>query len=155
MIDLKEKTTKTKEQQNLTGKFYQENVSNMERIIGIGQPLENGDYFQQGDCVIIQLGDENFVDSPTEIKGKKVNTNLVLKGQQNSHALYDGDFDIYMDGEQVYIDVKTFTVLDHVKDENARDHAEHHAQYIPKGKYYVGAVLEFDHLEKMARQVID
>jgi hypothetical protein len=153
MINLKEKKeTKTKE---LTGKFYQENVSNMERIIGIGEPLEEGDYFQQGDCLIIQLGDDNFVNSPKEITGKKVDTNLVLKGQQNSHALYEGDFDIYMDGEQVFIDVKTFTILDHVKDENAREHAEHHAQYIPKGKYYVGAILEFDHLEKIARQVID
>ena len=152
MIELKEKqTVKTQ----LTGKFYQENVSQMQKILGVGVPLEIGDYFQQGDCLIIQIGDENFVNSPKEIKGEKVKTNLVLKGNQNSHALYEGDFDIYMDGEQVYIDVKTFTVLDHVKDENARVHAEHHAQYIPKGKYYVGAVLEFDHLEKMARQVID
>ena len=152
MIELKEKQTVKTE---LTGKFYQENVSDMERIIGMGQGLEKGEYLMQGDCLIIQIGDENFVNSPKEIKGEKVKTNLVLNGNQNSHALYEGDFDIYMDGEQVYIDVKTFTVLDHVKDENARVHAEHHAQYIPKGKYYVGAVLEFDHLEKMARQVID
>lgn len=153
MIELKEKqTTKTKE---LTGKFYQENVSNMQKILGMGEELKEGEYLMQGDCLIIQLGDENFINSPKKITGEKVETNLVLKGQTNSHALYEGDFDIYKDGEQVFIDVKTFTVLDHVKDENYREHAEHHAQYIPKGKYYVGPVIEFDHLEKMARQVID
>lgn len=153
MIELKEKqSVKNKE---LTGKFYQENVSEMQKIIGLGQTLEKGDYLMQGDCLIIQLGDENFKNSPKEITGEKTKTNLVLKGQTNSHALYEGDFDIYKDGDQVFIDVKTYTILDHVKDENYREHAEHHAQYIPAGKYWVGFVLEFDHLEKMARQVID
>lgn len=154
MIELKEKTNKVAEK-GLTGKFYQESVSEMQKTLGIGEQLNEGDYFQQGDCLIIQIGDVNFLNSPDKISGEKVKTNLVLKGQQNSHALYEGEFDIYKNGEQVFIDVKTFTVLDHVRDENARVHAEHHAQYIPKGKYYVGAILEFDHLEKMARQVID
>lgn len=151
MINLKERT----EIKELTGKFYQENVSNMGKIIGMGQKLEKGDYFMQGDCLLIQLGDENFINAPTEIKGKKQKSNLVLKGITNSHALYEGDFDIYNDGENLFIDIKTFAILDHVRDEKTRVHAEHHAQYIPAGKYFFRGVKEFDHFEKISRQVID
>ena len=103
----------------------------------------------------MQLGDKNFINPPSEIKGEKQKSNLVLKGITNSHALYDGEFDIYKDEENLFIDVKTFAILDHVRDEKTRVHAEHHAQYIPAGKYFFRGVQEFDHLEQMARQVID
>lgn len=136
--------------------FVSEKKSETTKILGIGEELKPGDYFQQGDCILAQLGDQNFVDAPTKITGEKVKSNLVLKGMTNSHALYEGDFDIYKDGDNIFVDVKTYTVLDHVRNaDHTREHAEHHGQYIPKGKYFFRGVFETDHLEKLNRQVID
>lgn len=153
MIELKEKVIN----ELLGYKFYQENASEVEKILGIGEPLREGDYFQQGDCILAQLGDTNFIDAPTEIKGEKQSSNIILNGLINSHCLYEGDYEIYKDGEDIYVDVKSFAILDHVKDDKVRSKGadNHHPQYIPAGKYFFRGVLEFDHLEKMARQVID
>jgi hypothetical protein len=152
MIDLKEKS----KLDDLSGiKLYSEEISDIKKILGFGEELKDGDYIMQGDCILAQIGDENFENSPKEITGELSNDNVILKGTINSHALYDGGFDIYRDGEMVFIDVKTFAILDHVRDVKTRSHAEHHQQYIPKGKYYFRGIQEFDHLEKMARQVID
>jgi hypothetical protein len=152
---LEKKAVTTGKSTKLKGKMFQENVSDTKRILGFGEPLQTGDYFQQGDCLLVQLGDSNFENAPTEIKGEKVKHNVVLKGNTNSHALYEGDFEIFDDNGQLYVNVKSFAVLDHVKDTVNHEHAEHHAQYIPKGQYFVKGIMEFDHLEKMARQVID
>lgn len=157
MLELKERLSvkEIKKSTKIEGKMFSEEVSDTSRILGFGERLEEGDYFQQGDCILVQIGDQNFENSPTQIKGSIQKSNVVLKGNTNSHALYGGDFKIYKDGDQIYIDVKSFTVLDHVKDTVNNEHAEHHAQYIPQGKYYVKGLMEFDHLEKMARKVID
>ncbi len=136
-------------------KLYQENVSDTARILGMGEELKKGDYFHHGDCLLVQLGDENFLNAPTKISGTKATSNVVLKGNANSHALYEGDFDIYIDGDNLFVDVKTFAILDHVKDVKTRSHAEHHQQYIPKGQYFFRGIQEWDYLEKMARQVVD
>lgn len=150
MIELQTRATTTEKV-----KLYSESLSHTEKILGFGEELKEGDFFQQGDCMLIQLGDKNFENSPTQITGELTIDNVILKGEVNSHALYDGEFDIYRDGEKIFVDVKTFAILDHVKDAESRSHAEHHAQYIPVGKYYFKGILEFDHLEQMARQVID
>lgn len=162
MLDLLEKVKAVVKEDNKSGldqlsgiKLYQENVSDIKKILGFGEELKKGDYFQHGDVILAQIGDTNFIDSPVEIKGEKVSSNLILKGVNNSHALYEGDFDIYKDGENLFVDVKTFAILEHVKDLESRSKAEHHAQYIPKGRYFLRVIVEFDHLEKMARQVID
>lgn len=153
MIELKENV---KVDAPLTGKFYQENVSNIEKILGMGEELKPGDFFQQGDCALCQLGDKRFNNAPTEIKGELSKDNIILKGITNSHGLYEGEFDIYRDGKHIFIDVKTFAILDHVKEGSRMKSGDnHHAQYIPKGKYFFREILEFDHLEKIARQVID
>lgn len=115
-------------------------------------------YTQQGDCILIKCGNhavfhEEFEDIPegaTKEKG-----NLVLKGNSNSHALFGGKFQLYRHDGRVFIDVKEATVLDHVKDASKQDHAEHHGQWIPPGKYFLGVVMEFDHMKEEARQVID
>lgn len=162
MLDLLEKVKAVVKEDNNSGidklsgiKLYQENISDIKKILGFGEELKKGDYFQQGDCLLIQLGDENFENSPTQITGSKSDDIVILKGNTNSHALYDGEFDIFRDGDMVFVDVKTFAILDHVRDVETRSHAEHHQQYIPKGQYYFKGILEFDHLEKMSRQVID
>lgn len=153
MIELKENV---KLETQLTGKFYQENVSSIEKILGLGEELKPEDFFQQGDCALVQLGDKRFNNAPTEIKGELSKDHIILKGITNSHGLYEGEYDVYRDGKHIFIDVKTFAILDHVKGENREKGGDnHHAQYIPKGKYFFKEVLEFDHLEKIARQVID
>lgn len=153
MLELKEKKQEATKQ--LTGKMFQESLSDTRKILGMGEELKKGDYFQQGDCILVQLGDQNFLNAPTKITGEKQQSNVVLKGNVNSHALYDGEFEIFNDKGQIFVDVKTFAILDHVKDTVNNVHAEHHAQYIPKGQYFLRGVLEFDHLEQMSRQVID
>lgn len=156
MLDLKEKKqVDVKTESKLVGKMFQESLSDTRKILGMGEELKKGDYFQQGDCILVQLGDENFINAPIEITGVKQESNIVLKGNVNSHALYDGEFEIFNDNGQIFINVKSFAILDHVKDTVNNIHAEHHAQYIPKGQYFLRGVLEFDHLEQMSRQVID
>lgn len=152
---LEKKQVKQQVESKLKGKFFNEELSETRKILGMGEELKKGDYFQQGDCILVQLGDENFLNAPTKISGEKQKSNVVLKGNVNSHALYDGDFEIFNDNGQIFVDVKSFAILDHVKDTVNNVHAEHHAQYIPKGQYFLRGVLEFDHLEQMSRQVID
>ena len=151
MIELKEKTAL----QESCKPLFKESESSMQKILGIGEELRKGDYFQQGDCILAQVGDENFKDAPTKISGELQKSNLILKGVNNSHALYEGDFEIYRDDSLLFVKVNTYTVLSHVRDLQSNAWAEHHAQYIPKGEYFLRGILEFDHLEKMARQVID
>jgi hypothetical protein len=113
---------------------------------------------QQGDCLIKKCGTEGvFVDEFTSIPSdaKKVEGNLVLKGSTNSHALYGGKFQLYKSGERLFLKVDETTVLDHVKDLQSKSHAEHHAQYVPPGEYFVDELLEYDHLLEESRRVID
>lgn len=155
MLDLKEKL-EVVVAPKLNGKMYQENVSNIEKILGMGEDLKPGDFFQQGDCALVQIGDTKFIGAPSEITGELSKDNTILKGITNSHALFEGEFDIYRSDKHIFIDVKTFAILDHVKDnDRTKSGDNHHAQYIPKGKYFFREILEFDHLEKLARQVID
>jgi len=126
----------------------------------LGHPEKKWDscYTQQGDCVIKKCGkfstfEREFVEIPKD--AEKVPGNLVLKGGTNSHALYFGDFQIYKKDSVLFIDVKTPTILDHVKDHKHQVRAEHHAQWLPVGKYFVEELLEYDHLKEESRRVVD
>ena len=57
----------------------------------------------------------------------------------------------------IFIDAKTDVTLDHVKDHLSVTpvHAEHHAQVIAAGKYFVAPLMEYDHLKEENRRVID
>jgi hypothetical protein len=115
---------------------------------------------QQGDCVIKRCGVSGyFKDEFSAIPktAKPVKSNLVLKGTTNAHALYGGKFQLYKDGERIFIDVKKPTKLDHVQDHTAKKpkHAEHHAQEIPVGQWFVDELLEYDHMLEESRRVID
>lgn len=103
--------------------------------------------FQQGD-LIIKL---------TEVKqkdfGKKLN-HLILQQSDVSnhkHQLINGDAVLYdvKDGDidQFYLIVKS--------DKIELVHEEHEPINIPKGKYYVYGVREFDPFEDEIRRVID
>lgn len=117
-------------------------------------------YQQQGDVLLKKIGiydvfQKEYSEIPKE--AKPVKTNLVLKGQTNSHALYGGEFEILEHDGVLFIDVKAETTLDHVKDHNSLnpEHAEHHAQKIEVGQYFVSPLYEFDHLKEESRRVID
>lgn len=127
-------------------------------VIGNPEKQWTSSYTQQGDCVVKRCGKfgvslNEFDDIPGEAKLKE--GNLVLKGQTNSHALYFGEFQLYDLNGRVFIDVKTPTILDHVKDHKFQVRAEHHAQWLPVGKYFIDPLLEFDHLLEESRRVVD
>lgn len=116
--------------------------------------------FQQGDVILKRCGasgyfKKEYKDIPKN--AKKVKGNLVLKGQNNSHALYGGKFQIYEAQGTVFLEVTKATKLDHVKDHRVKrpSHAEHHAQTIPVGKYFLDVVMEYDHFLEESRKVID
>lgn len=115
-------------------------------------------YTQQGDCVVKRCGTFNVSNTEYETipsDAEKIEGNLVLKGSTNSHALYFGDFQLYKKDKTIFIDVKTPTILDHVKDHKHQVRAEHHAQWLPVGKYFVSDLLEYDHLLEESRRVVD
>ena len=115
---------------------------------------------QQGDCILKKCGITGvFKDEFQAIPktAKKVTGNLILKGTTNSHALYGGKFQLYKDGERLFVDVKKACELDHVQDHRAKKpkHAEHHSQVIPVGQWFVDELLEYDHMLEESRRVID
>lgn len=116
--------------------------------------------YQQGDVVLKQCGIKGyFVKEFDSIpkSAKPVKGNLLLKGQTNSHALYGGKFQLYKDKDQVFLKVTKETTLDHVQDHLVKKpkHAEHHAQKISVGEYFLSPVMEYDHQLEESRQVID
>lgn len=123
--------------------------------------MENDEYYyMQGDCILKKCGVEDcFTKSYDTIPSdaEKIPGNLILKGQSNSHALYGGKFQLYKKGEQVFLDVLEATTLDHVKDHLSQSpqKAEHHAQVIEIGEYFLSIVQEYDHFKEESRQVID
>jgi hypothetical protein len=115
-------------------------------------------YSQQGDCLIKKIGihgvfEKEYAEIPKD--AKPVAGGLVLKGQSNSHGLFGGKFQILEKDGVRFIRVDEPTVLDHVKDMQSKAHAEHHAQWIPAGEYFVDPVRERDHIAEESRAVID
>ena len=96
-------------------------------------------YIQQGDVLLKQ---EQFAT-----KGmKKVAGTLVHKGQQHHHRLTGGKVQMYTDGKDKFLVVSKAAKF---------THEEHKTLSVPKGKYKVGIVVEYDHLLEESRQVID
>lgn len=123
-------------------------------------PSSSRNYIQQGDTIMVPIGirgvfHKEYKNIPEAAIEQE--TNLVLKGQQNSHALYGGKFEI-MDYDGVrFVRVIENTLLDHVKDHTMLrpNHAEHHAQVIPAGDYFIYQINEYDHIEEENRKIID
>lgn len=131
----------------------------MKNILGTPDSAWTSPYTQQGDCIIKKCGkfdvfevEHESIPSDAALR----QGHLILKGQTNSHALYGGKFQLLEKDNVLFINVDEATVLDHVKDHNgARESAEHHAQWIPKGQYFFDGVLEYDHIKEESRQVVD
>lgn len=116
--------------------------------------------YQQGDCILKRCGTFNyFKEEFNEIpsSAKKIKGNLLLKGANNSHALYGGKFQLYKNKDMIFVDVLKETVLDHVQDHLVKKpkHAEHHSQKIKPGQYFVDELLEYDHALEESRRIID
>jgi hypothetical protein len=113
---------------------------------------------QQGDVLWKCIGihgvfEKEFSSIPKE--AKPTGSNLVLKGANNSHALYGGKFTILEHDGITFLDVLEETTIDHVKDIQTMARAEHHAQTIKPGQYFIDQVNEFDHLLEESRKIID
>jgi hypothetical protein len=117
--------------------------------------------YQQGDCILKRvgkLGVFNLEYDKIPKEAKTVKTNLVLKGTTNSHALYGGKYTLKQTSDgTLFLKVTKATTLDHVKDHNASEpeHAEHHAQLIEPGEYFIAPLMEYDHLKEESRRVVD
>lgn len=121
--------------------------------------------YPQGDCILIRLGFSKsnsakaFKKIPKDAKKQK--SALVLKGTQNSHALFGGKFEIFKlnktdeNGVDTFIKVKEDAVLSHVKDLKTMEQAEHLEQIIEVGEYLVQPLLEMDHIKQEQRRVVD
>lgn len=119
-------------------------------------------YTQQGDCLVKKCGTKGifvteYEDIPVTAKKLPEGSSLVLKGQSNSHALYGGKFSLYLaeSSGTIFVDVEETTVLDHVEDIRTGRKAEHHAQYIPPGKYFIDTVMEYNHIKEESKPLID
>ena len=113
---------------------------------------------QQGDVLVKKIGingvfKKEYKSIPSDAKPTK--SNLVFKGETNSHALFEGDFELLEHEGVKFLKVNKTTVLDHVKDHNTRVRAEHHSQAIHPGDYFIDGVQEYDHLLEESRRVID
>lgn len=131
----------------------------MQNVLGSPDKQWTSPFSQQGDCLIKKIGifdvfETEYEEIPEDTK--EVEGNLVLKGQTNSHALYGGEFVLSEKDGVLFLEVIEPTVLDHVKDHTkGQERAEHHAQWIPVGQYFIDGILEYDHLREESRRVID
>ena len=116
--------------------------------------------YQQGDVILKAIGtfgifEKEYAKIPED--AKEVQGNLLLKGTINSHALYGGGFVLSEKDGVLFLDVIEPTTLDHVKDHRVEspEHAEHHAQVIDVGQYFLSPLMEYDHLKEESRRVVD
>lgn len=117
-------------------------------------------YYQQGDTILKPIGifgvfEKEYAEIPED--AKEIEGNLLLKGNTNSHALYGGEFVLSEKDGVIFLEVIESTILDHVKDHLSAKpkHAEHHAQTIDVGQYFLSPLMEYDHIKEESRRVID
>jgi hypothetical protein len=92
-------------------------------------------YYQAGDVILKQV---------ESTKGKKIASNLLWKGQNHHHRV-KGKFAIKKDGSQIYLESSGCILY----------HEEHKDIKIPKGKYELSIVQEYDHFLEESKNVID
>jgi hypothetical protein len=100
------------------------------------------------DKMLIQQGDV-LIEKVSEIKGKKLNHLTLAEGEATGHhhTVTKGEAELYEYEGTLFLNVKS--------DEAVVTHQEHKAVTLPKGKYKIGRVREYDHFSEEARQVRD
>ena len=128
-------------------------------ILALGSPtIEIVNFIAQGDCIVKKCGTSGvFTKEFSSIPKNATPTgsNLVLKGQQNNHAIYYGEFEVLEKDGVTFLRVDAPCILDHVRDLKTQTHAEHHAMWIPPGEYFIDQLNEYDHLAEESRKLID
>lgn len=79
---------------------------------------------------------------------KKIEGKILAEGEATGHAHKLQYSDVY----EVSPTLRTFIVY---RDDEMVTHEEHKPISIPKGEMNAGRVLEYDHFEEEARQVVD
>jgi hypothetical protein len=98
---------------------------------------------QQGDVIL------KTTITPKKEFGKKLNHLILQKSDISQHAHVVNGSAILYEGktkDEFYLEVKEDSIL---------THEEHKAFTIPKGKYYVYGVREFDPFEEEIRRIRD
>lgn len=131
------------------------------KVLGTPQSKWKSCFTAQGDGILIQCGSEKakklftkYFDSiPAD--AQKLDTNVVVRGNTNIHALFEGNFEVYQQKSgQTFVRVLDAALLAHMEPSGLK-HAEHHAQWIPKGDYYIGDLFETDHIRDERRIALD
>lgn len=130
------------------------------KVLGSPESKWKSFYTQQGDCIPVKCGDERakkkmkkfFKEIPES--AKKVDTNVLLRGSTNIHSLFEGEYQVFNQGDQVFFRLITSCVLAHMEP-NGLNHAEHHGQWLPPGDYYLGDLFETDHINEERRIALD
>lgn len=95
----------------------------------------------------LQTGDVLYKQTDLIPSGaKKIKGDLVHKGENHHHRLSGGLFKILRDGDKTYLDIGKPTKA---------VHEEHKSVTLPKGKYVIDIVQEYDHFLEESRNVID
>jgi len=97
-------------------------------------------YLEHGDVLLYPV---------KEIKGKKINTNVLMDGEitGHKHVIEKQKTQLFMDARNVkYVEVKEPASL---------THEEHGKIVIQPGNYRIGRVKEYDPFEKELRNVQD
>lgn len=96
--------------------------------------------------MFLQTGDVLYHGVKSIPKGAlKHPGNLIHQGRDHHH-LIEGDFDLFQDGDKLFIKANS---------ECALTHPEHKTITLPAGLYLKGIVQEYDHLTEESRAVID
>ena len=98
-------------------------------------------YFQQGDVIIKKF--------QGKIKGDKLNHLTLAEGEATGHhhSIISGEAALYNMQGALFLKV--------MSDKALLKHQEHGKIEIPKGDYIVRKVMEYNHFEEEAREVID
>jgi hypothetical protein len=97
---------------------------------------------QQGDVILIKVNCDLR-------QGKKLNHLILAEGEATGHSHQ------IVSGIATLIAVGNKTILHVLSDYAKLDHEEHKEINVPKGKWEVKKVREYDHFEEEIRQVID
>jgi hypothetical protein len=97
-------------------------------------------FFQAGDTILKKIN--SIPKAAKLLKGESV----LHYGNTGNHHSLKGSFKIYKHGDNKYVDINRKT--DYI-------HEEHKTISLPKGKYVLTFVQEYDHFLDLKRPVID
>lgn len=104
--------------------------------------------YQQGDVLFFKV--ENFSNIKKEKIESKNNKLIVAEGEATGH-----NHAIDSDNGFLYKDLESECLLLELLKKSEVKHQEHHSIFLPKGKYKINIVKEYDHFFEESRRVYD